>query len=1293
MDTISPLPFRSKSHPDHTLYLPESIKGEASRVNMYSHTATKTGPPPSGGFALVIALGLMAFVVLLLLSLTTLIRVETRSAEVARVRQQAEQAALLGLNLALGELQKHAGPDQRVTARAELLGHSSNVYARGTVAAEGQGAWTGIWKSDTVAVGTPSYNPAAPNAKRFVGWLVSATDRNGQFQLPTALADVATNLATTTPTNGVANYVSLFNQSDGTPYAQVEKVRVDSGGSGEAYFAFHVEDESVKADLSWSETPASGSGSLARGRAQSRRLSAAPGPDFAALNGVDDNGPFGAVTYPLTIDSSAILDDILKIQNPADITTTMSAPATASNWLKDSRADVTWGSRGVLADVKRGGLRRDLSLAFEMDNEADVTASQQPTRFNQQVGEFVGGSDALAGQYDVPGMPVRERFLYRITQNDGSPFSADLERSDSVVRGPNWWALRDYYNLYKRIVGSAGNYTLQPRTYFPNNSAGSNVNYNSRFKYFNGLWDHETNNGQSSGYIFHPARATYAPVLLGTAAFYSVKQTGGNLTLVIDPLFYLWNPYNVTLDVPRYGLDLIRGFGGKVSFEVIKTDVDGNVTTTRYGPAKTSLYIQQAIGASDNLTYLVRDLTMAPGEVVIVSPGNATDPSATDYHDEATPGINWTSVSGIELTQMPRTEDSGDNSNWTFKQWETVALNPGDEVRCLLDVFEDYGSRNGGKLTNAWERFDIAAFLPNDSTIDAGSLTRADTDAERIQTIGGHLLNKSLGGFDENLLPDVDSIHDYPSSDWPSTPANIPGKFFFGASALLLKPANYSNSNGAMPNRNPVEVFSQFNPLRTGSFIEWNRACALNETFSALSEQFGSVNAIMQAVGIDPPFDAIGRNGYWGERYTFGGSTHVPFIDIPSAPLLSLADFSNANLSLRASEPYKKVGNSHASVFVPSNSLYGSPGVPDSDVTASDGSWLINDVLFDRYYLSGLAPEYSRSGNRYSTVGSFQAARTATLRDFFSADYQAAQANPVLRPYLPTGQSADTVVDALLETSLNNNAVPGYRKVGAYSLIEGAFNVNSTSVAAWAALLGANRDLAVEYAQGGSETSSGTPFPSGTSPVTTANGAATHWSGFSRLTNAQITQLATEIVNQVKARGPFMSLSDFVNRQLSDNDTLNAAGALQAALDETALMSSLKVSAGGIAPLDPADVAADGKPLFPGDADLSQRLSTEGIAGDIRQADLLRPLAPRLTARSDTFRIRSYGEVRSMDGSSIEGHAICEAVVQRLPEYVSAADNEPWDEITDAGGLHQVNQQFGRRFKIVQIRWIHPATL
>ena len=73
--------------------------------------------------------------------------------------------------------------------------------------------------------------------------------------------------------------------------------------------------------------------------------------------------------------------------------------------------------------------------------------------------------------------------------------------------------------------------------------------------------------------------------------------------------------------------------------------------------------------------------------------------------------------------------------------------------------------------------------------------------------------------------------------------------------------------------------------------------------------------------------------------------------------------------------------------------------------------------------------------------------------------------------------------------------------------------------------------------------------------------------------------------------------------------------------------------------------------------------SATGIPGSVTQANVLRVLAPRLTARSDTFRIRAYGEVTDADGNII-AKATCEAVVQRLPEYVDlrTITNEPWDE-------------------------------
>jgi len=111
------------------------------------------------------------------------------------------------------------------------------------------------------------------------------------------------------------------------------------------------------------------------------------------------------------------------------------------------------------------------------------------------------------------------------------------------------------------------------------------------------------------------------------------------------------------------------------------------------------------------------------------------------------------------------------------------------------------------------------------------------------------------------------------------------------------------------------------------------------------------------------------------------------------------------------------------------------------------------------------------------------------------------------------------------------------------------------------------------------------------------------------------------------------------------------------------------------------------------------RRSTTGIPGDITQANVLRPLAPRLTARSDTFRIRGYGEVTDADGNII-AKATCEALVQRLPEYVDPKTyedyNEPWDEYDPAESdptknLNPMNQKYGRRFEIRSFRWLDES--
>ena len=179
-----------------------------------------------------------------------------------------------------------------------------------------------------------------------------------------------------------------------------------------------------------------------------------------------------------------------------------------------------------------------------------------------------------------------------------------------------------------------------------------------------------------------------------------------------------------------------------------------------------------------------------------------------------------------------------------------------------------------------------------------------------------------------------------------------------------------------------------------------------------------------------------------------------------------------------------------------------------------------------------------------------------------------------------------------------------------------------------------------------------------------------------------------------------MSVSDFVNRKVGDTNgdgvldnsditDQHQKGAIQAAIDTMTTNTSVYSSAGGVT----TDYSKH-SPLVPS---TTQNTNTAtGIPGSVTQANVLRALAPRLSARSDTFRIRAYGEVRD-SSDKIIAMAMCEALVQRLPEYVDPDTNpdynEPWDEYdpdeTDpAKTLNATNQKYGRRFEIRSFRWL-----
>jgi Tfp pilus assembly protein PilX len=85
------------------------------------------------GFALVLALSLMSLVFLLVVSLVSLVGTDLNLSELRKQKVIAQANARMGMMVALGEIQKHLGPDTRVTATADILDErveSGKTYAR-----------------------------------------------------------------------------------------------------------------------------------------------------------------------------------------------------------------------------------------------------------------------------------------------------------------------------------------------------------------------------------------------------------------------------------------------------------------------------------------------------------------------------------------------------------------------------------------------------------------------------------------------------------------------------------------------------------------------------------------------------------------------------------------------------------------------------------------------------------------------------------------------------------------------------------------------------------------------------------------------------------------------------------------------------------------------------------------------------------------------------------------------------------------------------------------------------------
>jgi hypothetical protein len=432
----------------------------------------------------------------------------------------------------------------------------------------------------------------------------------------------------------------------------------------------------------------------------------------------------------------------------------------------------------------------------------------------------------------------------------------------------------------------------------------------------------------------------------------------------------------------------------------------------------------------------------------------------------------------------------------------------------------------------------------------------------------------------------------------------------------------------------PVGILANFNPRAVQSrapspgmtSTNWMRVAPNLERVG--TEKEGEVDLVY----LPNTEDLLRHRAYIGASLTSSGTMQKVLFEVPraDAPVLSLGKFQHVMASPVNYLSTYAFGNSFA------------PHSPSSDALP-----VLNGRVWDQCFLSGLPSALTAQELNDPTIV-LPSNRIRVMR---------LGGNPVNVSEL----SADWV-----------------QRTASALRVEGAFNVNSTSVEAWTAVLSSMRDvpvknwlstiddtdlLAVDPANK-RNTFARFTFPS----VRTFDRDAgedetslTAWLGHRRLTDNEVVDLAEAIVLEITTRArPFVSMAEFVNRGPGES-----AGLLQRAIDAAGINAMFAPTAAG-------------------------------APGYLTQADILSALAPILTVRSDTFLIRAYGEslnpVRSdADGNPlVEGRAWCEAVVQRVPDYVEPSSTQrPWD-VPAAGSL---NEQLGRRFEIVSFRWLTPKDL
>ena len=744
--------------------------------------------------------------------------------------------------------------------------------------------------------------------------------------------------------------------------------------------------------------------------------------------------------------------------------------------------------------------------------------------------------------------------------------------------------------------------------------------------------------------------------------------------LLLTPVITMWNPY----DLEIRGMDLqfeIKFMPTALSYQIggsSNTTYNAVLYVTTWHPPQTNLPALIMPGAGTDsayISYRITDtLAFKPGETRVFSPKE-------NHRIRPNPGL-WgdSEAGGSCITLLPGYRSTGGHLFPVVNQNGEVGPMPKEttiKANATFDTVYRHVWGDGPSGVGVYVDISPAGYTYALAyrTLYTPELARALHPA----ITGSNMLETTLGAVENSPLPFLSTLFGtrMTTKTHDATKGFVQCSPFGNFPSLTYKDSGYKYDGTGHP------INSRFD-------------------YSFVSHPSGPDNNLPNA----------GNSSNSGYIITgVNSSDGVPrcvVAELPSRPLNSLGEL--VNWDLRYENPcspyaFNLVGNSDATPLLPANAVVNasddaSKGIQNQRI---DDSYCANHLLFDDWFFSGIAPDPT-------TFGSSTRNLKTTYMDFIKGTTPLS--NHAYQPLLEDRAAAtadSTSASKLYDKYVNpTKKLDAYRSIASRLEVDGMFNVNSTSVTAWRALLGHARNQCIPYISTSDNgwsvslsdktdhTASRFSIP-GDAEAGSHGGVfdPTEYTGYRKLEDKFLDALAEEVVVQVRKRGPFLSLSEFVNRQLTTDKELAVAGALQAALNTLTKaggsnnpMAALQDARTQANPTPPTVAGKENQTGYKF-IEAAEGYSAYGLPGWTRQADILRPLAPILAARDDTFTIRAYGDARDPQGR-VMARSVCEAVVRRTRGFVDPAELA---EITSSP-KKTLNKTFGRRFEIISFRWL-----